>query len=334
MTAGLVISFAVINNSVFAGTETEGVFRSTDNGSNWTPVNNGISNYAIHWLSSCSGSLYAATGNGVNLSTNNGENWSRISPPSIGSLIFSVQAFSNKIIASSSNGVFISTDGGSNWNNISSGISGYIYCFSFYNNVVYAGSSTTGVFKTTNDGLTWIQMSNELPPGKAVRTISFSDEKIFAAVYNSGGIYYIPLSGNTWHPANQGLTQLSCYTVIKFKYFIFAGTTAGIFKRPSNEFTSIIKIGNTIPDNYNLSQNYPNPFNPKTIFRYSIPENGIVNIRVYNILGKEVETVVNEKLNPGNYEVTFDGSSFPSGIYFYSLVTDNFKSTKKMMLIK
>lgn len=350
MTNGEIISFASVGNNIFAGSESGGVYRSSNYGYNWTPVNSGISNITIHWLSSSGGNLYAATSNGVNLSTNNGESWSRISPPSVGTIIFSVQAYSNKIIASSANGVYISSNGGSNWNNISPGLSGYIYCLSYFDNAVYAGSSTSGVFKTTNDGLNWIQMSNELPPGKAVRTISFGDEKIFAAVYNSGGIYYVPLSGNMWHPANQGLTQLSCYTVIKFKNYIFAGTTAGIFKRPSNEFTSIKKIGNTIPNDYNLSQNFPNPFNPVTTIKYSIPQrstirafgddivgvvrNDRVLLKVYDILGKEVETLVNQKLNPGNYEVTFDGSSFPSGIYFYSLVTGDFKNTKKMILIK
>lgn len=238
MTNGEIISFTSINNYIFAGSESGGVYRSSDNGYNWTPVNSGISNLTIHCLSSSGGNLYAATSNGVNLSTDNGNSWIKISGSTVGTIIYSVVAYSNKIIATSVNGAFISSDGGASWNNISSGLSGYIYCLSYFDNAVYAGSSTSGVFKSTNDGLNWLPVGTGLPYNKAVRTISYSDGKIFSALYNSGGIYYLQPSTASWIAANQGLTQLSSFTVIKFKENIFAGTTGGIFKRPSDEFTT------------------------------------------------------------------------------------------------
>jgi Secretion system C-terminal sorting domain len=98
-----------------------------------------------------------------------------------------------------------------------------------------------------------------------------------------------------------------------------------------------------IPTDYYLSQNYPNPFNPTTAIKYSIPSsnvilNGVKNLNVklivYDILGREVKTIVNEVKQPGNYEVVFDGSNLSNGIYYYQLKADNFNKTKKMVILK
>jgi Lamin Tail Domain/Secretion system C-terminal sorting domain len=99
----------------------------------------------------------------------------------------------------------------------------------------------------------------------------------------------------------------------------------------------------SLPNEYNLSQNYPNPFNPSTIIKYSIPEvdpsvarlNAVsVKITVYNLLGSEVATLVNEEKSAGSYEVKFDGTGLASGTYFYTLHAGDFIQTKKMILIK
>jgi hypothetical protein len=89
-----------------------------------------------------------------------------------------------------------------------------------------------------------------------------------------------------------------------------------------------------IVSNYKLFQNYPNPFNPKTNIKYQIKNNSFVSIKIFDILGKEVETLVNEKQSSGMYEVSWDASQYPSGVYFYRLVTDGFTDTKKMILLK
>jgi hypothetical protein len=97
---------------------------------------------------------------------------------------------------------------------------------------------------------------------------------------------------------------------------------------------SINKIITEVPDNYSLSQNYPNPFNPTTNIRFKIVKNSFVLIKIYNIVGKEVNSLVNEKLNAGSYSVEWNASQFPSGVYFYQLRAGDFTETKKMMLIK
>ena len=94
-----------------------------------------------------------------------------------------------------------------------------------------------------------------------------------------------------------------------------------------------------VPNKFSLFQNYPNPFNPVTKIKFSLPTVGQrhafdVRLIVYDILGREVAVLVNEQLSPGTYEVSFDGSNLPSGVYFYKLITEGFSETKKMVLLK
>ncbi|MBL0106649.1 MAG: T9SS type A sorting domain-containing protein [Ignavibacteria bacterium] len=93
-------------------------------------------------------------------------------------------------------------------------------------------------------------------------------------------------------------------------------------------------ISSVIPDNFLLSQNYPNPFNPRTEISYEVPAAKLVKLTVYNILGKEMAELVNERQSPGKYKVSFDASNLTSGVYFYTLSTDNFTETKRMILLK
>ena len=90
----------------------------------------------------------------------------------------------------------------------------------------------------------------------------------------------------------------------------------------------------SIPDKYSLSQNYPNPFNPVTAIKYSIPNEGFVSLKIYNVLGSEVATLVNEFKNAGSYNVSFNAENLSSGVYYYKLKSGTFVETKKMILLK
>jgi len=98
--------------------------------------------------------------------------------------------------------------------------------------------------------------------------------------------------------------------------------------------TGIKKADNLLPKTFSLSQNYPNPFNPSTIIKYSVPKAQVVTIKVYNMLGQEVATLLNNQQNPGNYEINFNASRLASGVYFYTLNAGNFNAVKKMILLK
>jgi len=89
-----------------------------------------------------------------------------------------------------------------------------------------------------------------------------------------------------------------------------------------------------LPISYNLSQNYPNPFNPVTKINFAIPKQGYVNLKIYDMLGREVKTLMNEVKTPGNYSIDFNASNLSSGIYFYKLQVNDFVNIKKMVVIK
>ncbi|HLT23574.1 MAG TPA: T9SS type A sorting domain-containing protein, partial [Ignavibacteria bacterium] len=91
---------------------------------------------------------------------------------------------------------------------------------------------------------------------------------------------------------------------------------------------------NSIPNKFELQQNYPNPFNPSTAIKFSIPKNLNVNLKVYDLAGREVASLINKELSAGSYEYLFDGSKLSSGVYFYKLTAGDFVDTKKMILVK
>ncbi len=98
--------------------------------------------------------------------------------------------------------------------------------------------------------------------------------------------------------------------------------------------TTIGVTSDIIPDEFTLSQNYPNPFNPSTKIKFNIPQQSRVELKVYNVLGKEVMTLINDVKSAGGYEVEFDASSLASGTYFYKIQAGQFIDVKRMILIK
>jgi len=113
----------------------------------------------------------------------------------------------------------------------------------------------------------------------------------------------------------------------------------GILYGDTNTLVGISQLNSEIPEKFSLSQNYPNPFNPATHFGFRIADFGLVNLTVYDALGKEVEVLVDQQLQPGIYEADWDASAYPSGVYYYKLKVETsqrvvFTETKKMVLIK
>jgi hypothetical protein len=101
-----------------------------------------------------------------------------------------------------------------------------------------------------------------------------------------------------------------------------------------SQLTGIDPVSNENPEQYKLYNNYPNPFNPSTKINFALPKSSHVTITVYDAMGHRVEEIVNSGFNPGTYDVTWDGSAYSSGVYFYKLIADGFVETKKMLLVK
>jgi|GEM_PF-7081888 len=102
----------------------------------------------------------------------------------------------------------------------------------------------------------------------------------------------------------------------------------------TTELAVSVESKKLIPKEFELEQNYPNPFNPSTKIKFVIPKSSFVNLKVYDVLGNEIATLVNEEKPAGNYRVTFDASNLPSGVYFYKIKAGNFVETKKMILLR
>ena len=100
------------------------------------------------------------------------------------------------------------------------------------------------------------------------------------------------------------------------------------------EYSKIVETVITLPKNFELNQNYPNPFNPSTKIKFSLPKDELVNLKIFNILGQEVATLVHEQLKAGSYSYDFNASKLSSGVYFYRIEAGSFNSVKKMLLIK
>jgi hypothetical protein len=117
---------------------------------------------------------------------------------------------------------------------------------------------------------------------------------------------------------------------------LFAGIGSdGAWIRPISEMiTSVEEFSADLPTYFGLDQNYPNPFNPSTTIRFELPRASLVNLTVFDILGRQVSRLVNERRNAGVYEVKFDGSNLASGVYFYRLQAGNFVQSKRFLLLK
>jgi hypothetical protein len=103
----------------------------------------------------------------------------------------------------------------------------------------------------------------------------------------------------------------------------------------SFEYSKEVTVENcTVPDKYSLTQNYPNPFNPSTTIEFDIPEKGLVNLTIYDLLGNEVKTLVNKEMNAGSHKVVFNAIGLTSGVYIYKVIANTFTQTKKMILMK
>ena len=233
--------------------------------------------------------------------------------------------------------LIVSSNNGLNWSN-ANGISSAVLSLATNGTEIYAGIYSGGVLKSTDNGFNFTQTTSF--NGYQLNSILADGTNIIAGSSSGGGIFVSTNKGTNWTQKNDGFNGGSA-SISKLLYangYIFAGSGSQVWRRNLQNLLSVNNINTEIPSAYSLSQNYPNPFNPTTKIRFDIPrwrgEGGWTTLRVYDITGREVQTLVNERLQPGTYEATFDGSILNSGVYFYKLTTDGFSETKKMLMIK
>ncbi|MEO8446893.1 MAG: YCF48-related protein [bacterium] len=210
------------------------------------------------------------------------------------------------------------------------------HTLSFVNTQTGYLCNNVSLYKTTNGG--------PIYPGGWITTGSFSAGGIKVSTIDSNFVYVSGGGGFFSKSENGGATWSQMYSPVRNNiydlFFInkdtgFACGDSGVVLRIINASTvGVNNISNEIPSDFKLHQNYPNPFNPTTIINYQLPKFSNVSLKVYDILGNEVVTLVNEKQNAGIYEAEFDGSGLASGIYFYRIDAGEFIQTKRMTLVK
>ncbi|MBS1494801.1 MAG: T9SS type A sorting domain-containing protein [Bacteroidetes bacterium] len=239
----------------------------------------------------------------------------------------------------------------------------------FYSGYPIPGPGSTEIYKTTNTGETWNSLGFISAPSLSLKFVSENTGYInrgniqkttngglnWFAVLNTGdareirtlapntvyvGSYKTTNGGTNWTFYNTKAQSINSIQYLnELTGFIAGGNGAGILKTTDGGeiISSVYGIAsNEIPDKFLLHQNYPNPFNPSTVIRYQLSVAGFITLKVFDLLGKEVAALVNEKQNAGSYAVDFNSAEFnlPSGIYFYTLNAGEFKETRKMVLVK
>jgi photosystem II stability/assembly factor-like uncharacterized protein len=297
--------------ATYAGTDqycmanSGGAYQTYNTGSNWSYFTGGwvkgitFLNQSTGWLSSFGMGDVMRGLFSVYKTTNTGVNWN----PIYVDTLYGASTIGKMKFLDVNNGFCLyrmlrkTTNGGVNWQKIDSVNTYNLRSFALANKDTLWIARGYNILRTNNSGANWTQ---QLTTGVPINTVYFFDK-------NTG-----------WIAANSGI--------------IYKTITGGI--------TGIQNISSEVPSAYSLSQNYPNPFNPTTKIRFSIVSSphvlggDLVLLKVYDVQGREVQTLVNETLQPGTYEASFDGSMLNSGVYFYKMVTGNFSETKKMLLIK
>jgi len=183
-------------------------------------------------------------------------------------------------------------------------------------------SSLNSVVIDRNIKLNWTTASE-------INNSGFNVERMITTGNTWEKIGYVQGHGTVNTPTNYSFEDRNLQTG-KYKYRLKQVDVNGNFEYFA--LNGEVEIG--VPKKFDLSQNYPNPFNPVTKINFDLPENGLVNLRLYDMLGREVATLVNEVRTAGYYTVNFDASKLSSGIYFYRMNAGKFSSIKKMAVIK
>ena len=245
------------------------------------------------------------------------------------------------IIAGTDGKVWNTTNNGLNWVARNSNRYDYLNDVVFLNDneAMICGNNGT-ILRSTNWGRTWTANVQYLT-SEHLRsidsylnkvTVCGDNGKIMTA--NDWGFTFVDqLNGENRHFYGVSLRQSNIGVVVG--EVGTAGTGAPLYYTTMNGgFVGITQTGTETPKNFSMSQNYPNPFNPTTKINFAIPKQGLVTLKVYDMLGKEIKTLVNEVKSAGSYTVDFNGSQFSSGVYFYKIQTGDFSEVKRMMLVK
>ena len=350
-------------NIIYAESQNGYLQKSTDGGANFNYARNGINqNEPTNWSTPVimdpnnSNILYYGT-NRVYRTTNGAANWTAISPdltddgPRLGTVTtIDVAATNSNVIYAGTDDshVWVTTDNGTTWNDVSASlpyrwVTRVIVDPNNESNVYVTFSGLKWhdpqphVFKSSDKGNNWTDISSNLPdaPVNAFAVDNNDPNRLYLG--SDVGAFMSFNGGVSWQPIADGLPTVSVYDmkIHSTENYLAIGTHGrSMYKVDLSQVVNNIQNQSTIAENFKLYQNYPNPFNPTTKLSFVIGNSSFVTLKVYDVLGKEVATLVNEEKSSGKYSVNFNANNLASGIYFYKLQAGNFTKTMKMILMK
>ncbi|MDI6804948.1 MAG: T9SS type A sorting domain-containing protein [Bacteroidota bacterium] len=311
------------------------VYRSTDNGDSWVLAQSGLQAGDIKGLTvDDSDNVYASNSAGVFKSTNNGVSWYRIGNVPDGKLKFN--SLGDLFLGSYCGGLWKLPAGDTVWVDLTSNYgSSCIYSFFISSNdYLYTDQK-----RSTDNGLTWTPM----PLGNMAYSYAENSQgHLFAGTFNYGsGVKRSTDFGVTWVSINSGIPTNDVRSVaIDADGFLYSGPWGySLYKTTTSTVTSVEDM-ESIPSSFSLGQNYPNPFNPSTKISWQSPVSGWTTLKVFDMLGREVATLVDEYKQAGKYEFGFRPSAngsdfgFSTGVYYYRLTIGEYTATKKFLLLK
>jgi ligand-binding sensor domain-containing protein len=309
------------------------IFRSTDNGVSWQKVALRLDDYVYALAINSSGRIFAGTGEGLYRATPSLEFWHEVHSGRVFSVAIND---SDYIFIGTTNGIYRSKDTGDSWELVidlpnNSTLALAINASTQY---IFAGTQKRGVLRSTNNGDSWTEVNTGLTNTNVPSLAINSRGDIFAGT-NGGGVFRSTDNGASWSDVNSGLMNPYVLALaINSSGEVFAGTSGNGIFRSLPTITAVEEIAVEIPTSFVLTQNYPNPFNPSTTIEYSLPKPSQVELKVYDILGKEVRTLVNGRQPAGQHRVSFEANGLPSGVYFYRIKGGAFVQTKKLTLLR
>ena len=321
-------------DNLFAGTWSGGVFRSIDDGETW--FFSGLADRMVYDMAvSSTGIIYAATNSGeVSRSVDNGLVWQDIGvgAQAITALVIDPASPLTIYAGTMGAGIYKSVDGGATWTQTGL-VAGHVHDFAFDGADLYAATST-GVMVTANAGTTWADFSTGLSVVD-VRAIALTGVGLIAGTWGDG-VYRYDTVVASW--IRDGLPEMPIITfaVNPEDGEVFVTTDdGGLFRRNYPKVVSTEDLFEfELPEAYILKQNYPNPFNPETRISFGIPESGLVQVVVYDALGRQIRVLVDGALHAGMHTVVFDARDLPSGVYFYRMVGHGQVLDRRMVLMK
>ena len=243
--------------------------------------------------------------------------------------------------------VRLTTDDGISWSNQAVGVSGNYTCaIAFATDKLYGLAATSTsmpyIARTVNGGSTWTTVNIDTGLTGAVKIKWVAGTSVVYIMGENGKIKRSNDNGLSWVMMNvpPGVTGLYHFDFVRRRTIVYgyAVSTDGTVIKLTDSITYVPTgtQGNQsgIPSEYRLYQNYPNPFNPSTVISFDAPKSSFTKLVIYDALGREAETLINEELKAGHHEINWDASAYSSGIYYYTVYTNNFTESKKMILTK